>query len=1297
MRARNGSRLILLALLGLLADPGSARADFAQCTYPLPACTATTTGCCERTFAQAGGRNPLIIPMDRCHQRIAQTTMGPPGAGAPRVEISITSISRAGSTVTVNTTGGLANNAVIEVSETGNGQLDGTFKISAASSCSPNCTTATYTTATSGAIGAIATGKILRFNTGQGWCVDPIGADAARIGGAVSDDGMYKVYGLIYRLMQRGIPVYWVVNPTKAVPAITTSNDNYLATDVDGWVLTSDLSSPPSSGAGLTDCLTTASCTQPVHRLAPATLAPFMDSYQRKQFPLRGGVFVIAAEDRARFDDFWLRQGDYAGLAGKAKYNWPASGIDLYELDPSAKLVYQNFTSGSGTSSAPFAATGGLPVAVRIDYEPPRIACIGCNNNLTQQWLDKAGLLDAAQGASCPSGEFVPSDAVYCPFTEADIGQGVLVSGGFTWAWVFGFNDNSPCANSAEIAMFDRLRDFMTTIPAIRNAGHSMFLDASIKVAEGCPNKQMKGRLASNGGLNTTGSNQSEPYILRYPSNLFMQFGDVPIEFAGGTVSAWIASTATMKYQDVFAAAGSTLRRLVTVDRSTGSNTECLNHTSTASCDVFDNGGTTGDHTDTVSYARFQNLLINGLILYLTGTQIGGKPSELRMLLSTLIALPDESYTVIPTELEVSRTTPIVAMVDVPTVFQGTYVRLDPPPAIPKATTASGLVRFTFPYLQGHLRAIPVESYVACTGASCDANNDERIQFGAMADITFDAADHIPAASPAGCAIPFNGLCRSVFTTTARGYGPAAVNQTFFSTTNRPTLGPLIGSNLNPTEQETLISRILAGIPDGSGGYVSRLGGIDRSIPAVIGPSPLAGSQGRPTMAYFGAMDGMLHAVCASDGDACVKGRELWAFIPRTLLSDLRQSTARIDGSPRVIDAYGTFEPGQSAPGWRTILLFHTGTGRMANNNVVPAVYALDITNPFTPKVLWEYSVEEVAPCDGPPAIPPPCRGSVAMGVGLTITAGTVLVSGARKTVAFVQTTNGGTGGAGSVVTAIDVETGTELWQKADPYPNSSGRPGESSHEKAPASAIPGGAVGLDKNGAGNITDVVYGTIYGDVFQRAADNGDNRNVAPASTSPLLRINADYHPIGVPPAIYFDSGAQYAAFVTGGYADSQLTLWNGANETPRPTQFMFAVNLDYAGPTINQNNPANVPLKIDFASNLEGGFAQVMIVGGELFIVTDKTNVNSYDYGAHGVPTGNVYRYDFGGATPAQGATQIIAGGAAALFNYGTQLLSSGGSYGERLKTDALGTVGTSVDPMTTASDQLLRKLWLRTE
>lgn len=102
----------------------------------------------------------------------------------------------------------------------------------------------------------------------------------------------------------------------------------------------------------------------------------------------------------------------------------------------------------------------------------------------------------------------------------------------------------------------------------------------------------------------------------------------------------------------------------------------------------------------------------------------------------------------------------------------------------------------------------------------------------------------------------------------------------------------------------------------------------------------------RTPMVYVGGNDGMLHAFTASTGD------EAWAYIPSVLLPKLYRLADKyyssnhqfyVDGSPTIGDV--KFADGT----WHTILVGGlNGGGR--------GYYALDITNPASPKALWEFS-----------------------------------------------------------------------------------------------------------------------------------------------------------------------------------------------------------------------------------------------------------------------------------------------------------------------------------------------------
>lgn len=114
----------------------------------------------------------------------------------------------------------------------------------------------------------------------------------------------------------------------------------------------------------------------------------------------------------------------------------------------------------------------------------------------------------------------------------------------------------------------------------------------------------------------------------------------------------------------------------------------------------------------------------------------------------------------------------------------------------------------------------------------------------------------------------------------------------------------------------------------------------------------------RAAMVYVAANDGMLHAFSADTG------AELWAYIPSALLprlyklADKNYSTRHeyfADGTPIVGDVY--FDGA-----WHTILVAGLNAGGRS-------YYALDITDPASPKALWEFTDANLGLSFGKPEI----------------------------------------------------------------------------------------------------------------------------------------------------------------------------------------------------------------------------------------------------------------------------------------------------------------------------------------
>ena len=155
---------------------------------------------------------------------------------------------------------------------------------------------------------------------------------------------------------------------------------------------------------------------------------------------------------------------------------------------------------------------------------------------------------------------------------------------------------------------------------------------------------------------------------------------------------------------------------------------------------------------------------------------------------------------------------------------------------------------------------------------------------------------------------------------------------------------------------------------DGTGEASSRLWGISRSSPAVVGRRAwLVAVEPRPRVIYVGAEDGQLHAFHAGDWDtgenrydseAAAAGRELWAYLPGHLLCGLADQpfdaeddgfAVHVDGSPAVGDVHADWN-GDGRRQWRTLLV---GTATLAAE-ATGLAFGLDVTDPLQPALLWE-------------------------------------------------------------------------------------------------------------------------------------------------------------------------------------------------------------------------------------------------------------------------------------------------------------------------------------------------------
>jgi hypothetical protein len=623
---------------------------------------------------------------------------------------------------------------------------------------------------------------------------------------------------------------------------------------------------------------------------------------------------------------------------------------------------------------------------------------------------------------------------------------------------------------------------------------------------------------------------------------------------------------------------------------------------------------------------------------------------------------------------EISRAAPVTASITsggttYTAIVQGTFEKPTGSPTT--LTSAASISAWTFPYIKGHMRARDI------TTVDGTSYSNGTVLFDA------GASGKIPT-TISTCNAPYNGTCRAIFTntnstsSTGTTFGSALDVKTldYTNATTSATIGALIATGitgLTTANYQSIIQKI----------QQAGLGGVDRSTPAVIQNSSVAGNSARPKMAYFGATDGMIHAVCASTGGTTATGTnicpslgtELWAFLPRVQLPLIKTNVARVDGSVRVTDMYGDFTSGTGTGtrSWRTILTIETGYSL----NATPAVYAIDVTDPASPSLLWEVTA-------------PSSAAAVDLGAGLTLAAGPVQINGVTTNVVVASTNNGGTASATTaaiVAQAIQAETGAKLWQFSYSYPNPP-RGNTSDAPLMPYTGIPGGAVGVDLAGNGYFTDFVFGDLYGDLWRVKASDGTSRN---GTNTPLFAFSTNKHPIGAPPAIYSDGNNQYAAFATGGYADPVSTGFT----TNSPAQRILAIKLSYTGGTLTEATSATVGGNVAVNQALSGAaasdksYSQALVVGNQLFVTSDTSDVNLSTYGTTATNTGHLTTVNL--STASTGTVVSLTGatgGAASVVNNGTSIYTSGSV------ATATSATGTSVD--LTSLPKVVRNLWLRT-
>ncbi|WP_290903494.1 PilC/PilY family type IV pilus protein [Aquabacterium sp.] len=163
----------------------------------------------------------------------------------------------------------------------------------------------------------------------------------------------------------------------------------------------------------------------------------------------------------------------------------------------------------------------------------------------------------------------------------------------------------------------------------------------------------------------------------------------------------------------------------------------------------------------------------------------------------------------------------------------------------------------------------------------------------------------------------------------------------------------------------------------------SVLGDMVDASPVYVGKPPFSytnngyttyqtNNASRCPIVYAAANDGMLHAFSAKSGNSATScptaGSEVWAYIPRAVMPSLymlgdsdygNQHRFSVNATPVVADIHRVVE-GENV--WRTMLVGGLGAGGKS-------YYALDVSSPSSPTLMWEFTDADLGLSYGNPVI----------------------------------------------------------------------------------------------------------------------------------------------------------------------------------------------------------------------------------------------------------------------------------------------------------------------------------------
>jgi type IV pilus assembly protein PilY1 len=361
----------------------------------------------------------------------------------------------------------------------------------------------------------------------------------------------------------------------------------------------------------------------------------------------------------------------------------------------------------------------------------------------------------------------------------------------------------------------------------------------------------------------------------------------------------------------------------------------------------------------------------------------------------------------------------------------------------------------------------------------------------------------------------------------------------------------------------------------------------------------------RPGTVYIGTNDGMLHAFSALAEGSVAGGTERWAYVPSMVIPNMWKladtnyanlHTNYVNGSPVISDVCTAFCNGVGGtPVWKTILVGGLNQGGRG-------YYALDITNPTSPSLLWEFTTAQDSDMGysyGNPVITAKADGTWVV----LLTSGYNNINpGSGQGFLYVLKA-----GTGAIISKIGTGTGTTT--------TPSGLAKISAWNDAPSSNRATYVYGGDLQGnlwrfdINNSATATIGTGY--VMDFAVLDDPLGNPQPITTAPVLGKISGYRVIFVGTGQYLGSPDLSTTLVQSEYAikdDNATTTLVNPGGSPRNSTTLVQQTLTTAnGVRTASNNPVDFTTGrgwyVDFPDSGERVNIDGKLVQGTLLVPT----------------------------------------------------------------------------------------------